>query len=235
MKSDCSCPATSNNIYENQRSDGINESFMIDWNIQSRAHACLACGRPFTDKQPYHTLLFDEKSGYERLDVCERCWSAQYSQGATDRKGFVSHWQGVFEVPPAQPEPIRKETAQSLLRKLVELNDPKYGAACFILAVMLERKRLLKVKDQTHRGGRRIFIYEQPASGDVFTVADPDLRLDQLDQVQRDVAQLLEQGLNPPAEAPPAGSVSTANREPQPADNGEAETPANTGEQSAVC
>jgi len=187
------------------------QRFMIDWNIQSRAHACQACGKPFLDKQPYHTMLFDERSGYHRLDVCEPCWAAQYSQGATSRKGFVSHWQGVFEVPITRPEPIEKETAESLLRKLVELNDAKYDAACFILAVMLERKRLLKVKDQAHRDGRRIFLYEQPGTGDVFAIADPNLRLGQLDQVQRDVAQLLGHGLNTPSppEVPPTTPVSS--------------------------
>ena len=65
---------------------------------------------------------------------------------------------------------------------------------------MLERKRILKVKEQIVRDGKRVFIYEQPATGDVFTIADPDLRLDQLEAVQRDVAALLEHGLNPPAQ-----------------------------------
>jgi hypothetical protein len=71
---------------------------------------------------------------------------------------------------------------------------------------MLERKRILKVKEQVVREGKRVFIYEQPATGDVFTVADPNLRLDQLEEVQRDVGALLEHGLNPPAqpETPPA-------------------------------
>jgi hypothetical protein len=178
---------------------------MIDWNIQSRAHACQACGGPFLDKNPYHTVLFLEKAGYERLDVCEPCWVEQHSQGASSRKGFISHWQGVFEIPAARPDPIQKESAESLLRKLVALNEPAYVAACFILAVMLERKRLLKVKDQLQQDGRRIFIYEQPATGDVFAIVDPNLRLDQLDEVQRDVARLLEQGVEPPQkEAQPA-------------------------------
>jgi len=205
---------------------------MIDWNIQSRAHACQACGSRFLDNQPYHTLLFDEKMDYERLDVCEPCWSAQYSHGATSRKGFVSHWQGRYEAPPAKPEAIRKETAESLLRKLVELNDPKYAAPCFILAAMLERKRLLKVKEEAQREGRRIFIYEHSGTGDVFTVADPDLRLDQLDQVQRDVAQLLEHGLNAPAQTQPATGASTGTCEAPPADD--PEFPVLPGEQTAV-
>jgi hypothetical protein len=63
---------------------------------------------------------------------------------------------------------------------------------------MLERKRILKVKEQIVRDGQRVFIYEQPKTGDIFTIADPNLHLDQLEEVQRDVAMLLEQGLNPP-------------------------------------
>ncbi len=86
-----------------------------------------------------------------------------------------------------------------MLRKLIEQNDPRYAPAGYILAVMLERKRVLKVKEEVVRDGKRVFIYEQPKTGDVFTIADPALRLDQLEEVQRDVAQLLEQGLNPPA------------------------------------
>jgi hypothetical protein len=172
---------------------------MIEWNIQSRAHACQACGQGFADRQKYHTLLFDEKQGYARLDVCEGCWEAQFSQGAADRKGFVSYWQGTYATPPpAPPEPIAKDTAEALLRKLVELNNPQYRAACFILAVMLERKRILKVQSQGMREGQRVFVYEHPKTGDVFTIIDANLQLDQLDQVQRDVASLLEHGVNPP-------------------------------------
>src|SRR6185369_11005626 len=141
-----------------------------------------------------------------RLDICDSCWRADHHDGARDRKGFISHWQGVYEVPPpAPPEAIQKENAETLLRKLIELNDPKYAAASYILAVMLERKRILKVKEQIQREGQRIFVYEQPKTGDVFTIPDPNLQLNQLETVQRDVAQLLEHGL--PGETPAAAPV----------------------------
>ena len=170
---------------------------MNEWNIQSRAHACEACGQPFADKQPYRTVLFEEGKELRRSDICEPC--AQKNGDVRSRPGFISHWQGIFELPPPVAEAIQKDTAETLLRKLVEQNDPQHAPAAYILAVMLERKRLLKIKEQIKRDGHRIFIYEQPKTGDIFTIADPDLRLDQLEQVQRDVAQLLEHGLNPPA------------------------------------
>jgi hypothetical protein len=152
-----------------------------------------------------------------RSDICRPCWDQQFSQGAQDRKGFVSYWQGVFQAPPPPIDPIQKETAETLLRKLIEINDPQNIPAGYILAVMLERKRLLKVREQFVRDGQRIFIYEHPASGDVFSVVDPNLHLDQLEQVQRDVADLLERGLNPPQAAAPTEPQAMVSPEaPQP-------------------
>ncbi len=174
----------------------------MEWNIQSRAHVCRACGRAFRHREPLHTLLFDERHGFERVDVCEGCWQAQFSQAASHRKGFVSHWLGEYEPPPPPSgEPIQRETAETLLRKLMELNDPGHAGAVFILAVMLERKRVLKVKAQTFQEGRRVLVYDHAKLGDAFTIPDPGLQLDQLDAVQRDVAHLLEHGLQPPGPA----------------------------------
>ncbi len=171
---------------------------MIEWNIQSRARECQACQKPFADKETFHTILSDQKAAYQRLDVCEACWAAQFSCGAADKKGFVSHWMSVYEVPPARPpEAIGRETAESLLRKLIERNDPAHVGPRFILAAMLERKRLLKVKAQLNENGSRIFIYEHPKSGDLFNIVDPNLQLDQLEELQRAVANLLEHGLEP--------------------------------------
>ena len=193
---------------------------MTDWNIQSRAHACTACGKSFADQETYHTLLFDERADFRRSDVCQSCWEKQYGEGARERKGFISYWHGVYEAPPPPADPIQRETAESLLRKLIELNDPRYVPAGYILAVMLERKRALRVKEQLVREGRRVFIYEQPKTGDLFTIIDPNLQLNQLEQVQHDVAHLLEHGLDPTPAAAAAVAAPAAPETVPPADAG---------------
>src|SRR5437899_740740 len=102
---------------------------MNEWNIQSRAHACQGCGQTFSDQQPYRTLLFDLKHEIQRVDLCEPCWKSEQGESAGDRKGFISHWQGVYQTaPPAPPEPIQKENAESLLRKIVESNDRQHAS-----------------------------------------------------------------------------------------------------------
>ncbi len=188
----------------------------MEWNIQSRAHACQGCSRAFAKGEALHTLLFDERGAYQRLDVCEACWQSQHAQGSNHRRGFVSHWQGVYEPPPSgPPDPIQKETAETLLRKLIERNDPQHAGAVFILAVMLERKRILKSKAENSASGHRVLVYEHARTGDVFTVPDPGLHLGQLEAVQHDVALLLERGLpeESPA-APPPPETSTAGEVP---------------------
>ncbi len=193
---------------------------MLEWNIQSRAHVCQVSGRSFAAGETYHTVLLSAKEGFERLDLCSAAW-AEHGPEITTRPHFISHWMGTYEPPPAvPPEAIRKDDAESLLRALLERQDERHAPAAFILAVMLERKRLLKVKSQVRENGRRVIVYEQPRTGDVFAIADPDLQLAQLEEVQRDVGHLLAHGL-------PPDNVETP-RAPETMDAGPQEEPFNS-------
>ena len=58
--------------------------------------------------------------------------------------------------------------------------------------------------------GADVIKVEHPKTGDLFTIIDPALQLNQLEQVQRDVADLLEHGLNPPAPEAPVVSPEPA-------------------------
>lgn len=200
---------------------------MIDWHIQSRSRACRECERAFEAKQRYYTFLYETREGFERTDVCIRCWEEQFQHGASEKKGFISHWQGVFLLPPPpEPEAIRRDTAEDLLYKLSEENRADRQPVLFILAVMLERKRQLKVRQQFVRDGQKVIIYEHPKKGDTFTVVDPDLKLDQLEEIQKEVAHLLENGLhtNPESASPLAEPDASI---PDPGDfTGDFETPA---------
>jgi hypothetical protein len=70
-------------------------------------------------------------------------------------------------------------------------SDSPPANACYVLAAMLERKRVLKqVKTEQNPKGR-VLIYEQGSTGDLFIVPDPQLRLDELENVQNEVAELL--------------------------------------------
>ena len=166
---------------------------MTEWDIQSRSENCTACRQPFADKAAYHTLLSFTTGGYTRRDLCPACFAT------ASRDGVFSYWLGEFRTPPPPPpEPIQKETAETLLRKLVESTDPNHAAARYILAVMLERKRILRHRETTAgEQGAELLVYEHGRTGESFTIPDPHLRLDQLEEVQRQVADLLQPAAKP--------------------------------------
>ena len=97
----------------------------------------------------------------------------------------------VREFAEAEVKPLAKENAEQLFRRLIASGNPPTNA-CYVLAALLERKRVLKQVNTKQSANGRILIYEHGATGDVFIVPDPQLRLDELENVQDEVAQLLD-------------------------------------------
>ncbi len=157
-----------------------------DWPIKHRADACAMTNRPFAPGEQFYTLLFREGTGYRREDLSEEAWASR-----NENIRPFSFWKTRYEpAPPAPPEPLPKESAEELLRRL--LSENAQPNACYVLAAMLERKRVLKqVKAEASEAGP-VLIYEQAKSGDVFIVPDVKLRLDELEHVQQEVAALLK-------------------------------------------
>ena len=158
-----------------------------EWEIKGRSHVCTATGRTFADGEPFYTLLFRERGGFRREDLCEAAW-----QERDKAKAPHSFWRNKFEIPPpAAPEPLGKQSAESLLRRYMSEPGEEHANVRFILALMLERKRLLKPIEVKEEDGKRLHVYLHAKTGEVFIIPDPGLHLDQIEAVQTQVAGLL--------------------------------------------
>jgi len=142
--------------------------------------------RPFVSGEYFYTLLYHGADGYRREDLSEEAW-----QRRNENIRPFSFWKSRYEpLSPKPTEPMPKESAEQLFRRLMASDSPPANA-CYVLAAMLERKRVLKqVKTEETQEGR-VLIYEQGSTGDVFIVLDPQLRLDELENMQNEVAELL--------------------------------------------
>jgi len=160
-----------------------------DWDIKPRGMECGACRVVFNDGQSYFTRLVFGQNGYERDDFCVPCWDATVKSQTR-----YSAWQGVYHVPPVEPvRKVNKETAESLLRGLIEKNDPSRASAIYILSVMLERQRVFVEREtRTADDGGRLIVYEHRKSKDTFVIRDPQLKLSEIDAVQHEIMDLLK-------------------------------------------
>jgi hypothetical protein len=163
-----------------------------DWDIKPRGQECHGCKTAFDDHQRCHSVLEFGQEGYSRGDYCGKCWEEKAKVPSR-----FSAWSGIFKKPPPEAEePLKKENAEELLRRLMETEDPSKRNVIYILAIMLERKRMLVEKDvKTRDDGVMIRVYEHRKTGETFLVPDPRLGFDQLTVVQQEVADML--GMSP--------------------------------------
>lgn len=177
-----------------------------EWNIRPRGTICSACQKSFADGQDYFTRLTFQELDYSRGDYCATCWETE-----APRQSGYSSWKGIFRVPPTEPDRrVRKETAESLLRDLLEEDDPSRRSVIYILAVMLERQRVLVERDvKTVEDGRRVVAYEYRKTGETLVITDPQLKLSEIEPLQQEIMKLLT-GQPADTAALPAGSPGDA-------------------------
>lgn len=155
-----------------------------DWDIKSRAHTCAHSGREFQSGEFFYTRLVREGDGFRREDLCDEAWHS-----CNDNIKPFSFWRSKYEPPaPPPPEPLPHNDAESLLRRLIAENDAAYSNVRYILALMLERKRLLRPVDSNDDD---VLVYEHVGTGETIVIANPHLGFDQIPEVQREVTALL--------------------------------------------
>ncbi|MCA1809328.1 MAG: hypothetical protein ABR497_05485 [Kiritimatiellia bacterium] len=171
-----------------------------DWDIKPRGTCCTQCQEPFQDGQDYVSALTFDSEEYQRRDQCQKCWAVQ----PAERDSLVSVWKGTFRAPPPPaPDPLNRETVETTLRDLIARGQPELRNVIYILAVMLERRRILVEKEVQQRpNDLPLRVYEHRRTGDTFLIADPMLSLNQLEHVRREVMQLLDGSRT--ADEPPA-------------------------------
>lgn len=177
-----------------------------NWSIRSRSHHCAQSGRAFGEGDVFHTAIYfdPETGGYLRRDVALDAWKQELSERTP-----IAYWKTAYtpHVTEERPEVTSKESAMALLQRFIEEDEPHTENARYILALMLERKRILAptASKETEQG--KVLFYENKKTSEVYMVRDPELRLDELVQMQDEVATLLGFG-GPAAEAAKAVGMS---------------------------
>lgn len=155
-----------------------------DWEIKSRAHTCARTGRDFEPGETFFTMLVRDGEGFRREDLSEEAWESR-----NDNVQPFSFWRSKYEPPaPAAPEPLPRDDAEGLLRRLVSENNPVYVNVRYILALMLERKRVLRPMESEDDD---VLVYEHVGTGETIVLVNPHLGFDQIPAVQREVSMLL--------------------------------------------
>ncbi|MEM6884297.1 MAG: hypothetical protein AAF571_04640 [Verrucomicrobiota bacterium] len=175
---------------------------LADWEIKPCADECALTGKSFEEDEEFYTLLFQDKEGLRRMDVR---LDARDQVDESEQQA-ISNWKSNFKPKPGpEEETVGKQDAESELRRLLEKGEESTASLCRILALLLERKRMLKMRERIQQDGRSLLVYEHAETGESFIVPDVDFKLSELDSLRSEILDNTESKLfavSVPVEAP---------------------------------
>ena len=167
-------------------------AFAESWHVRSRSRECAATQQPFADGDTIITALFPdpESSGYLRRDYSLEGWESLPADAETP----FSFWKSHYAAPRGEEtvNPMEKLSAEEILRRLVDEDKEHTENTRYILAVMLERQKLLRETDNQRTPNGILRVYEHRKTGEVYLIRDPDIPLAEVEAVQNEVVVLLE-------------------------------------------
>ncbi|MFT5411424.1 MAG: hypothetical protein ACI8XO_000532, partial [Verrucomicrobiales bacterium] len=95
-----------------------------NWNIKSRSHHCSVSGDKFDDGQEIVAAIFpdpEDSDRFERKDFSVEAWEARPQSEPTPFSSWHTHYEA--PVQDEKPEVVEKESAEALLRRLIEEDE----------------------------------------------------------------------------------------------------------------
>ncbi|HEY5079484.1 MAG TPA: hypothetical protein VII43_06535 [Opitutaceae bacterium] len=173
----------------------------MELNLQPRAIVCAVSGRPFAEGDRVASLLVRSDAGdVARIDALEA------ESSALAPEGFVAcRWVQVFKPRPKDENPERtlKLGADALFQTLADpatVRTPETDRLVRFLALLLERKRLLRLRGRTSDGERE--LYEHAGSRQMFEVPSIELTPEFFAAVREQLTVLVGEPRAAPAGAP---------------------------------
>jgi hypothetical protein len=156
-----------------------------------RGDRCVACQREFAAGEALHVCLYDTPTGYERRDFCGACppppepqpvgvWKSRRpdSSAAGDRGALV----------------IDRPALLAFLEQLAGAVDRRQVQFRFVLALLLWRKRSLKLEGTRDDAGVECWDFHDPRTGASHVVARPDLDESELERLSTELESLITGG-----------------------------------------
>ncbi|MGQ9650684.1 MAG: hypothetical protein ACUVXJ_11285 [Phycisphaerae bacterium] len=178
-----------------------------DWEVSRTTGRCAASDRPLAEGEAYYAVLLETTSGFERRDYAIDAW-----QGPPE--GTFCYWRG--RVPVREKKPCSYAVDMAILSQLfTQLEDAQSESKQqlrFVLALLLMRKRLLKMDRSTTEEGREYWHMRMTSDQTVHRVLNPRLEKEQIDRLSAQLTAILSGEVDalqvveePDAEPSPAG------------------------------
>ena len=157
---------------------------------------CAVTGQPIEVGQPYVAALREAEAGFERLEFTPAAWDGW---PAEQKAALLAFWRGVMPSPQQDKRKllVDDEILAELFRRLEGVAEPEKLAFRFMLGLILMRKKKLVFEGSAPGpAGREVWRMRFRKEEQVHDLVDPKLGESQLEEVGRQVGQILNGGID---------------------------------------
>jgi len=190
----------------------------MGWEFGKSTKKCAACDRAFGSGEEYFSALFWKattdytetvKENFIRKDYCIPCWEKKPSDAAGKTTGkpdkdassnVFSFWKTRITVKEVVKTP--REVLVEFFDNLIEPSfQPKPDApipaeirqkVIYLFALVLLRKKVLRIKENVSREGQPFIIFERTPDGKVYEVLDLTISENELVSLRNEFSKLFE-------------------------------------------
>lgn len=158
-----------------------------EWKLGRTNERCAKCGHEFGEGETYVSALFElESSDFRRGGYCEGCYPPE--EGAP-----YSFWRSK-RLAPIRSKKLNWEQVKELFLRFVGSAESADREVAYLLALLLMRKKRLRLKETRTEGDTRVLFLESPAGEGPFPVVDPIISPERLEALDREIRDLLVVG-----------------------------------------
>lgn len=175
------------------------------WDVEKGAGACASCGREFVPGDVRRSGLYAEEGALVRRDYCDGCWGERTPAEFSSWQTVVPEPEEVEDKRRSRAKLIGADTLFDILRDTPDSTDPQKTRFRFIIALMLMRRRKLKLVSIARRkapdgsGMRDALVLKRTGRGQkqAFEIADVKMSEEEMGSAQDEVGALLGLGGGP--------------------------------------
>jgi len=158
---------------------------MNDWKTPRPTEQCAGCRHVFEPGETVRAFLYEASTGYERRDYCADCLPA-------DDRQAVGSWRTRRPVLAARRRTaFDAAAAYELFQQLEDDAEPARTQLRFLLALLLWRKRVLKLARTCDETGCEYWEFRDLHADVTHRVRRPALAEEELDQLSSQLEQLV--------------------------------------------
>ena len=177
-----------------------------DWKLPKRADCCQACEAELVPHDEVTTVIGLDAEGPVRRDLCAAC--GQSAESIPD----AIFWRRRLPESAAVRPVVDYSLLRELFTRMLVREEVLYRRLCYLIALILVRKRHLRLKGFAQRGEREVMVVTRGAGQPEFDVPAPFLAAEDLPPLRERLSRLLQADLGE-LEADPEAAVRAATAE----------------------